>query len=90
MELKTINSALIVEMTMPADQTERNRLEARKEELAKRLVAIQRDLGRGLEHNLEEQAIQLENLEVLEEISRVAEQELRDVELKLAALNRTP
>ena len=41
---------------------------------------------RGLEKDFEEQSIQLENLEVLQEIARVAEQELREVEIKLAAL----
>ena len=62
-------------------------LEARREELRGRIEAIHRDLGRGLEKDYEEQSIQLENLEVLQEIARVAEQELREVELKLAALN---
>ena len=62
-------------------------LEARREELRGRIEAIHRDLGRGLEKDYEEQSIQLENLEVLQEIARVAEQELREVEMKLAALN---
>lgn len=61
-------------------------LEARKRELEERLAAIRRDLGRGLDRDAEEQAIELENLEVLEEIGRVAEQDLRDVERRLAAL----
>jgi hypothetical protein len=59
-------------------------LEARREELKSRLEAIHRDLGRGLEKDYEEQAIQLENLEVLQEIARVAETELRKVELEIA------
>jgi hypothetical protein len=61
-------------------------LEARRDELKGRLKAIHRDLGRGLEKDYEEQAIQLENLEVLQEIARVAESELRKVELKIASL----
>ena len=65
-------------------------LEARREELRGRLEAIHRDLGRGLEKDYEEQSIQLENLEVLQEIARVAEQELRKVEMKLATLKNTP
>ncbi len=64
-------------------------LEARRDELRDRLEAIHRDLGRGLEKDYEEQSIQLENLEVLQEISRVAEQELREVEIKLAALKNS-
>ena len=61
-------------------------LEARREELRGRIEAIHRDLGRGLEKDYEEQSIQLENLEVLQEIARVAEQELREVEMKLATM----
>ena len=61
-------------------------LVARRDELRGRIEAIHRDIGGGLEKDYEEQAIQLENLEVLQEIVRVAEQELRQVELKLAEL----
>lgn len=61
-------------------------LEARKRELEERLAAIRRDLGRGLDRDAEEQAIELENFEVLREISRVAERELEDVERRIAAL----
>lgn len=72
------------------DAQEIERLEHRRQELKERLDAIARDLGRGLDRDLEEQAIQLENLEVLEEIARVAEQELRDIELRLSrARSRT-
>ena len=61
-------------------------LEARRDELVSRLKAIHRDIGRGLEKDFEEQAIQLENLEVLQEIARLAEVELRELEIKLAGL----
>ncbi len=64
-------------------------LEARREELRGRIEAIHRDLGRGLEKDYEEQSIQLENLEVLQEIARVAEQELRKVEMELATLKNS-
>ena len=63
-----------------------NLLEARCDELVRRLKAIHRDIGRGLEKDFEEQAIQLENLEVLQEIARLAEVELRELEIKLAGL----
>lgn len=59
---------------------------ARRDELRARIGAIHKDIGGGLEKDYEEQAIQLENLEVLQEIVRVAEQELREVEMKLARL----
>jgi RNA polymerase-binding transcription factor DksA len=65
-------------------------LEARRDELNGRIKAIHRDLGRGLEKDYEEQAIQLENLEVLQEIARVAEAELRKIELELARLKASP
>ena len=67
--------------------TDLQALEARRKELKERIAAIHRDLGRGLEKDYEEQAIQLENLEVLQEIARVAEEDLRKVELELAGLN---
>ena len=59
---------------------------ARRDELVARLEAIHRDLGRGLEKDYEEQAIQLENLEVLQEIARVAQSDLEAVRLELAKL----
>ena len=61
-------------------------LAARRDELVARLQAIHRDLGRGLEKDYEEQAIQLENLEVLQEIARVAQTELEAINLELAKL----
>jgi RNA polymerase-binding transcription factor DksA len=64
----------------------RNDLLARKEELIKRLDAVRADLERGLEADAEEQALQLENLEVLQEISRLAEAELAAVNAELARL----
>lgn len=66
------------------------RLQSRRKELTQRLDAIQRDLGRGLDRDLEEQAIQLENMEVLQEIARVAQQELDEVEQQIAEMNARP
>ena len=62
-------------------------LTRRRKELRDRIKAIHADLGRGLDKDYEEQSIQLENLEVLQEIVRVAESELREVEIKIADLN---
>ncbi len=67
---------------------EQEALRARRSELVMRLRAIRSDLGRGLDRDAEEQAIELENMEVLQEISRVAEQELQDIEVRLAELRR--
>ena len=63
--------------------TEEKLLE-RKLELVERLNAIRADLARGLAADSEEQAIQLENLEVLQEIQRLANEELKSIENELA------
>jgi hypothetical protein len=59
-------------------------LEKRKE-LMTRLAAIRADLGRGLDADSKEQAIQLENIDVLSEIARVAEEEIANIDRQLAA-----
>lgn len=64
----------------------RDDLLARRQELVKRLDAIRADLGRGLDADAEEQALQLENLEVLQEILRLAETELAGIDKELAEL----
>ncbi len=62
----------------------RDELIQRRDELRDRLQAIRRDLRGGLEHDLEDQAQQLENYDALMEIARVAEQELLEVEATLS------
>ncbi len=64
-------------------------LVARKAELENRLAAIYRDLGGGLDRDFEEQSIQLENFAVLQEIARVARNELREIDARLARLTPT-
>lgn len=66
------------------DAMDRQKLMERRDELRDRLQAIRRDLGGGLDRDLEEQAQQLENQETLMEIARVAEAELADIERRLA------
>jgi hypothetical protein len=56
----------------------------RREELKSRLEAIRRDVGRGLDRDSSERAIELENAEVLNEIARVAQEELEQVDEKLS------
>lgn len=68
---------------MPKD---REQLLARRAELQERMQAIRADLERGLDADPEEQALELENMEVLQEIHRVAEQELKEIEKELAGL----
>lgn len=71
---------------MTDDAPSRDELLQRQDELTRRLKAIQNDLGRGLDRDLEEQSIQLENFEVLQEIARMAKEELMDIERQLARL----
>jgi len=61
-------------------------LTEKRDELMKRLADIRRDLRSGLDADSKEQAIELENLEVLQEIARVAEEELGQVNRQIAAL----
>jgi hypothetical protein len=68
-------------------ETDRQKLLDRREELLNRLAAIRADLASGLDADAEEQAVQLENLEVLSEIRRLAEAELESIEKALAALD---
>jgi hypothetical protein len=61
-------------------------LTQKRDELMTRLADIRRDLRGGLDADSEEQAIQLENLEVLQEIARVAEEELGQVNQQISSL----
>ncbi len=65
---------------------ELQRLRNRRDELRERLAAIRRDYGRGLEPDFAEQAVELENAEVLAEIARVSAEELERVERRIMAL----
>lgn len=63
--------------TLKAKQLE---LIEKRDELRQRLDAILKDFGQGLDRDWEEQAIQLENAEVLDEIARVTMEELNKLE----------
>jgi len=71
---------------MPAKTPTIEDLETRRQELIERLDAIKRDYGRGLDKDFEEQAVQLENAEVLAEIARVTADELGEVNRAIAGL----
>lgn len=60
----------------------------RRRELRERLDAIGRDLRSGLERDMEDQAQQLENRDVLLEIERVTSEELAGVERALQELSK--
>lgn len=69
-------------------KAEIKRLEQRQLELEHRLHAIRSDYHRGLDQDSEEQAAQLENMDVLQEIGRLAERELLQIRERLAELKR--
>jgi RNA polymerase-binding transcription factor DksA len=58
----------------------------KRDELRARLEAIRADVRKGLEPDLEERAIQLQNDEVLEGIAAATAAELEKVEARLAEL----
>jgi len=76
------------EFDMTDIETKIRDLETRRAQLIERLESIEQDYRRGLDKDAEEQAIQLENAEVLEGIARSARDELTRVEAELAALRR--
>ena len=57
---------------------------ARRDQLIQRMESIKADIGRGLDRDAEEQAVQLENYEVLQEIYRVTGEELDAVRQQIA------
>jgi len=61
----------------------RQALLERKRELLERLNKIRADIGRGLDKDSSERAVELENAEVLNEIAKVTEEELEKVETEL-------
>lgn len=67
-------------------EQDRESLIKRRDALKERLSAIEADYRRGLDPDLEEQALQLENAEVLAGIATATAEELVRVEDELAKL----
>jgi len=67
---------------MKNDQS-RSELEAKRDALLERLAQIKKDKGTRLDTDSSERAVELENVEVLNEIARVTEEELDKVETLL-------
>lgn len=63
-------------------------LRQRRDELLSRISAIKQDISGGLDRDWEEQAVELENAEVLDEIARVSSEELRKIEQAIERLER--
>jgi hypothetical protein len=59
-----------------------------RDELLKRLEAIRKDLRGGLDADSKEQAVQLENMQVLQEIARVSEENLQEINQQISALRK--
>jgi len=66
---------------------EQQQLIERQTALKARLEAIEQDYRRGLDKDAEEQALQLENAEVLDGIAAAVAGELEQVEERLARVN---
>ncbi len=68
--------------------SKKQELITKRDELLARLNAIKQDYGNGLSADSEEQALQLENAEVLAEISRVTNEELQKVTSALERIEK--
>lgn len=73
---------------MPAEQVTKDELLKKQQELIDRITAIKKDFEKGLDRDLEEQALQLENYEVLQELLEQAAAELEKIEKQLAKMSR--
>ncbi|MDT8405272.1 hypothetical protein [Sulfuriflexus sp.] len=68
-------------------EDELEKLVARRDELRARLEAIENDYRQGLDRDTEEQALQLENAEVLAGIARIAAEELTEIQKRIAEIS---
>lgn len=75
-------------MSKELPKLSREQLESRRDELMQRCQAIRNDYRRGLSADSQERALELENRETLDEILRVTEINLADVEKQLMALDQ--
>lgn len=73
---------------MANQEESREDLQRQRDELLDRIDAIKRDYASGLDQDMEEQAQQLENAEVLEALLKQAYDELAVIDRKLEEFNR--
>lgn len=66
---------------------EKEQLINKRNELRLRLESIEKDYRQGLDSDSEEQAVQLENAEVLEAIAKSTSEELQRIEERLNELD---
>lgn len=72
---------------MDKEQTEKEALVNKRNELRQRLEDIEKDYRRGLDPDSGERAVQLENAEVLEGIAKAVAEELEKIEERLLELS---
>jgi len=72
---------------MDKEQTEKEALINKRNELRQRLEDIEKDYRRGLDPDSGERAVQLENAEVLDGIAKAVSEELEQIEEQLAELS---
>lgn len=70
-----------------SDENKKADLLQKKQELEERLKKIKQDIAGGLNPDFSEQAVQLENRDVLLEIARVTEEELGIIKKQLSELD---
>lgn len=75
-------------MSASSLQDRKSTLIKQREQLRQRLDAIREDFAKGLDQDWEEQAVQLENAEVLNEIARVTAEELSKIEVAVERIER--
>ena len=73
---------------MANQEESRDDLQRQRDELLDRIDAIKSDYASGLDQDMEEQAQQLENAEVLEALLKQAYEELAVIDRKLEEFNR--
>ncbi len=71
---------------MSEQNKEIDKLHQDRERLEEKIESIRRDLKQGLDASSDEQAIQLENYDVLMEILKISEDELESVNQKISHL----
>lgn len=72
---------------MENTKNEKQQLLEKRDELRRRLISIEQDYKHGLDADTDEQAIQLENAEVLDAIAKSTAEELSLIEQQIAKLN---
>ena len=71
---------------MSNTKSEKEQLIEKRNELRSRLESIENDYRQGLDSDSEEQAVQLQNADVLDAIARSTAEELQRIEERLAEL----